>query len=1182
MFLKSLEAQGFKSFPDKTALNFEEGITGVVGPNGSGKSNISDAIRWVLGEQSNKQLRGEKSEDVVFNGTAARRPQGMAQVTLCLDNSDRALNCDCDEVYITRRYYRSGESEYQINRATVRLKDINELFMDTGIGRDGYSMIGQGKISDIVSRRSDDRREMFEEAAGISRFRYRKTEAERKLAAAEENLVRLRDIMAELTDRVGPLEDQCQRAKKFLEFAGEEKELEVGLWLITLEKSKEKLREQEHKIDLTQAQYDETRDRIEQIIDELDQSGSQTRLLTVQMDSLRRAAAECEEAATRTEGQIAVCENNIFHNHENIERLKAELSSSGDRGEDLDGELEAKKAALEAKTREGAENRSKLENSAAELEKLLFDMEQSAKELDVVNSQISLLNESLSACSLQNVTAASSLSEIQTRGGAIDSALKEKETQISACEKERQDLLRDLDRCEEKLAECANAIRGGEMLISSAQQKLESANEEMQRILLDCQTKKRRAQLLCDMENSLDGFNNTVKTVMQEASKGTLSGIRGPVSRLISVEGKYSAAIEVALGGAVQNIVTATEADAKKAIGYLKANRLGRATFLPMTNIKGREFNFPGVNSCAGFLGTADSLVSCKDEYRNILSHLLGGIAVAEDLDSAAVMAKKFGYRFRVVTLDGQVVNAGGSLTGGSFSRGAGLLSRSAEIEKLKAEAEGLEKQLAQGKERAEKRKAEADSRQAALEAARAEQITANEDKIRVLGELKRNEEQKNALEKALQELKEELDGTAGRIAQLKKSASDSQVMAEGLREKLHQSEKQREQISGTKEQLSARREELLMANSTVRVTILSIEKEAAAIREEIKTIEFRKSDAEKAAGLISGQIEELAAASEAENVRIGELKSEVEECRKKAADNKARITEKLEQRTALEAQISKLTAEERDLSARKERIGGETVRLLERKEALVKEYDEVIAKLFDKYELTLTAAQELGIEIEDAAAAGKRLRELKAKIKALGHINLAAIDEYAEVSERYEFMKAQLTDVENAKKELERLINELVGNMQTAFNEKFALINKNFSETFVELFGGGTARLELSDPEDVLNSGIEIKVQPPGKNVSSIEQLSGGEKSIVALAIYFAMMKVSPPPFCMLDEVESALDDVNVDRFAGYLRRMCKNTQFIVVTHRRGTMEEADVLYGVTMQEKGVSKILKLEGNNF
>lgn len=1181
MFLKSLEAQGFKSFPDKTTLKFEKGITGVVGPNGSGKSNISDAIRWVLGEQSNKQLRGERSEDVVFNGTASRRPQGMAQVTLCLDNTDRALNCDSDEVFITRRYYRSGESEYRINHAAVRLKDINELFMDTGLGRDGYSMIGQGKISDIVSKKSDDRREMFEEAAGISRFRYRKTEAERKLSATEDNLVRLRDIMQELTLRVGPLEQQCKKAKQFLELSGECKELEVGLWLINLEKIKDSLRNQTRKIDIARADYEKARDRIDDIIDLLDSSGSKTRLLTVQMDALRRSVSESEEAAARIEGQIAVCQNNIFHNTENINRLRDELSTDV-RDAALDSELAEKTAELENKERQIKEGRLSLENSAAKLEELLKSLGQSEQKLESVRSQIAVLGQSISETSIKSVTAMSSLSEIENRGSALEDGLSERQALISEAEAEKKALGCDLENCDAKISECENAEKGAEMLINSARSKLDGISDEIQKLTLDEGEMLRRAKILSDMERSLDGFNNTVKTVMREAEKGHISGIKGPVSRLVSVDEKYSVAVETALGGALQNIVTEREADAKRAISFLKQNRMGRATFLPLDNIKGRKLSAPGIDSCPGFLGAADSLVSFAPEYREIFSYLLGGIGIAEDLDSAAAIAKKYGHKFRIVTLDGQVMNAGGSLTGGSFSRSAGLLSRSSEIEKLKTKAAEIHKKLAEKVEQKQKLSAELSSRLAALEGAKAEKATANEDKIRVLSELKRVEQNLQSEKAALERLKSEQLSSKSRIAELKKSAGDADEAIKSLKAELEEKQSELDILEKDSEELSKRREKLLMDNSAVRVTVLSLENEVETVKMSIESVKAKKNDAANAKTATENRIAELLKANEEENLQAEKLRSDIAELRDKAASAKERTEQKLKERTELEAEISKLTAEERDLSAQKERLSSEVTRLTERRDNMQKEQETVVSKLFDKYELTVSAAEALGIEIADIPAADKRLREIRGKIKALGSINLEAIDEYAEVSERYEFMKAQLSDVENAKSELERLISELIGSMQTAFNEKFTLINKNFSATFVELFGGGTAHLVLSDPADVLNSGIEIKVQPPGKNVSTIEQLSGGEKSIVALAIYFAMMKVAPPPFCMLDEVESALDDVNVDRFANYMRKMCNDTQFIVVTHRRGTMEEADVLYGVTMQEKGVSKILKLEGKEY
>ena len=1177
MFLKSLEAQGFKSFPDKTVLTFEQGITGVVGPNGSGKSNISDAIRWVLGEQFNKQLRGEKMEDVIFNGTATRKAQGMASVTLCLDNTDRSLACDTDEVLITRRYYRSGESEYQINRATVRLKDVNELFMDTGLGRDGYSMIGQGKISDIVSRRSDERRDMFEEAAGISRYRYRKQEAERKLKATEENLVRLRDIMAELEERVGPLANQSKKAKQFLEYAAEEKTLEIGLWLRSLERFGERLKEQTDKMDLAQAQYEEIERNIAKLQQQSESAGGEARLLTVQMDAARRNVASMEEEATRLDGQAAVAETTMFHNGENIARLQGEIDATAEGSTDLERQMQGNLQTVAQKEDEISQKNQLLAESATRLEELVGQLEEVARKTEEQNREIARLTEELAGCQLQNVTALSSVNEISHRGDAVEEAFATRKAALQGCETEREALKQDLIRLDEKIAECENIIKGNAMLLTAGEQKAADLKAKADELTLEAQSKKRRAALLEDMENSLEGFNNTVRRVSKEGANGTLSGIKGPVSRLIKVEETYATAIEVALGGAVQHIVTATDQDAKRAIAYLKKEKAGRATFLPLNTVKPRDFHEKGLDDCAGYIGMADTLVDCDSQYRDIMSSLLGAIAVAEDLDSAAAIGKRYDYRFRVVTLDGQVVNTGGSMTGGSFNRSAGILSRRGEIDKIKAEAEKIEKKAADCMDDYRQAVGELQNRKAEIDAVRSEMTTASEDKIRVLAEAKRVEDQIGDIQAAIDELTKEQGEAAARLEQLRKQAVDAETLAKTLQGELEAATRQRDELSAQNESLARDREALTTGNATVRMEMMALEKEKEAALQLKENALRRKEDAVGHRAGLEEQMKALVAANELQAQHKAELLEQAAALRAKAKAEEEAIAAKLEKRTQLESLVSQATASERELTLKRENLSAELVRLEERKDAMTAERDQIITKLYDKYELTRNGAEQLGIVIEDPAVSGKRLQELKTKIRALGSVNVAAIEEYEQVSERYEFMSAQIGDVESAKKELEQLINQLTGSMQTAFIEKFNQINGHFSGTFVELFGGGTAQLILTEPLDVLNSGIDIKVQPPGKNVASIEQLSGGEKSIVALAIYFAMMKVAPPPFCMLDEVESALDDVNVDRFATYLRRMSDRSQFIVVTHRRGTMEEADILYGVTMQEKGVSKLLKM-----
>ncbi|MBR3844316.1 MAG: chromosome segregation protein SMC, partial [Clostridia bacterium] len=1094
MFLKSLEAQGFKSFPDKTLLTFEQGITGVVGPNGSGKSNISDAIRWVLGEQSNKQLRGEKMEDVIFNGTATRKPQGMASVTLCLDNTDRALPCDTDEVLITRRYYRSGESEYQINRATVRLKDVNELFMDTGLGRDGYSMIGQGKISDIVSRRSDERRDMFEEAAGISRFRYRKQEAERKLKATEENLVRLRDILNELEERVGPLAEQSKKAEKFLLFAGEEKNLEIGLWLRSLTKFEEKLRDQKEKIEIAAAQYQEMERQIAKLQEQTEEATGEARLLTVQMDATRRNIAQMEEEAARLEGQAAVAENTIFHNKENMERLQSEIETSKDSDADLEKEMAIHNAAIAQKEEEIAAKSKVLETSAADLEALLLQLEELSQKTGEQNREIARLSGELSQSRMDNVTAMSSVNEISHRGDAVEEAFGAKKAQLDEYLAEQEALKQDLTRYAEKQAECENMLKGNNMLLTSLETNAAQLKEKADELTLEAQTKLRRVQLLEEMENSLEGFSRTVRRVSAEGAKGVLGGIKGPISRLIQVKEEYATAIEVALGNAVQHIVTAKEQDAKRAIAFLKRENAGRATFLPLETVKPREFKEKGLEDCVGYIGVADTLVSSDPAYRNIISSLLGAIVVAEDLESAAAMGKQYGYRFRIVTLDGQVVNTGGSMTGGSFNRGAGLLSRRGEIEELKAKALKAKEKAEACTEEYRKAVAEVDARKAQVEAIRSEITTVNEDKIRVLSECKRVEEQITQVRETLEELCKEQADAAARLEQLRKQAGDADALSKALEEQLATACQTEQDYVKQSEEITARREELTGQNSGVRLEIMALEKEKEATLALQQALLSRREDASGKRLSLQEQLAVYEQANLLQQEQKESLLLQATDLREKAKEQEKAIAEKISHRSQLEASVSEYTAKERECTLNREHLSAELVRLEEREDAMKAEKEQILTKLFDKYELSRRQAEELNIQLEDPVAAGKRLQELKAKIRALGSVNVAAIEEYAQVSERYEFMKTQIGDVETAKKELEQLINQLTGSMQTAFIEKFNEINGHFSGTFVELFGGGTAQLILTEPLDVLNSGIDIKVQPPGKNVASIEQLSGGE----------------------------------------------------------------------------------------
>lgn len=1180
MLLKSLEIQGFKTFPDKTTLKFDRGITAVVGPNGSGKSNISDAVRWVLGEQSTRTLRCTRMEDVIFNGTPARKPQGFAEVTLTIDNADRRLDFDNDTVAVTRRYYRSGDSEYLINKVAVRLRDINELFMDTGLGRDGYSIIGQGKIDSIVGARSEDRREIFEEAAGISRFRYRKEESERRLNQAEENLLRLRDILSELEGRVGPLKEQAEKAERYLEYASEKRTLEISLWLHTLERSGHVLREHDDRIVIAKNHYDELEAQLAAIEQEIEDNFTQANACTAKVDEARQEAAHMEEAAVAKDGEVSVLENDILHNRENIARIERELAQSAQSGRDMDAEIAQKHAEIAEKA---ALIDAKEAESAActkRLEELRQGMGETAAKIDGYSRQISALSAESTQRKLASLTAESTISEIELRMQTVEQTLSEKRARAKELEQSGADYARMLADTTDRILALTNTVKGYQLRLNSRRQRAEAAKQQSEKLNLDANECARRARLLEDLERNLEGFSQSVKLVMKEAKHGTLSGIHGPVSRLIKVPREYAVAIETALGPAMQNVVVGSEQDAKRAIGFLKQRDGGRATFLPLSNIRGNLLNEPGLEDCPGVVGIAGKLCTCDEQYNGILHSLLGRIVVAEDLDAATAVARRYRYRFRIVTLDGQVVNAGGSLTGGSLARNSGLLSRASEIERIRAQADQLRAKAEEAAAVLRAANEEASAAEAALSGARGELATAQEERIRIEAEHNRAKADIQTVTADLAALEEEKAQASGRLEEQRAIRKEAEKKLEEATIQISVLQGKMNEISSSRSEQNQICDALSVDLQDLRMESLSAQKDIESLRAAIADIERRKADR-------AGHVEELQ--REKEGVissiaslqeRIAGLKEEAAALREKAKACAASIDALNAQRMAFEKRSAELRAKEREQSGARENVGHELARLEERKAGLQKEYDEIISRLWEEYELTRREAEEIAPPIEDVGLSQKRLNELKGKIKALGTVNVAAVEEYKEVSERYAFMNAQVADVEQSRDELKRLIGDLTHQMRELFIERFKQINANFLQTFKELFGGGTANLSLTDPEDILRSGIEISVQPPGKIVTHLELLSGGEKALVAIALYFAIMKVSPPPFCMLDEIEAALDDVNVDRFAAYLRRMTDNTQFIVITHRRGSMEEADVLYGVTMQDEGVSKLLELRAS--
>lgn len=1178
MVLKSLEMQGFKSFPDKTQLNFGKGITAVVGPNGSGKSNISDAVRWVLGETSSKSLRGSKMEDVIFGGTSTRKALGFAQVQLTLDNTDGTLKDKGDIVTVSRRYYRSGESEYKIDGENVRRRDIRELFMDTGLGADGYSMVGQGKIDSIISVKNEDRRELFEEAAGISRFRHKRTDAQRRLEQAQENLVRLLDILGELESRVGPLKVQSEKAAQFLELSEEKKELEIGVWLQKIERFTNDLREQEHRIDAANASYEGCENELKSIEAEIENVINETTKINAQIEDVRSSSQSFEEEALRKDAQINVLQANLTHNEDTINRLKSDIEGANETGATIDQRIADEERRLADNEQKNAELRKTLEDVTHRGEELMNSNEKYSRMTVELNKKISALTLAMSDDKVRCSGASSSIEEIEQRKGTVDEALQQSEKALETTLAQQRESEENMAFLQNRIDENKNSLSGYQLKLKSKTEAAEKIKEQLEKTAAQRDQKQSRARLLSDLEKNMEGFSGAVKAVIQQSRAKALGGIDGVLSRLITVENAHSTAIEVALGAAMQNIVTENEADAKRAILYLKQNNLGRATFLPVSNIKGRTLDEKDLDDQYGFVAVASDLVKCDNKYKEILSNLLGRTVIVEDMDCAIGMAKRYHNRFKIVTLDGQVINPGGSMSGGSRAKGAGVLSRANQIEELVEEAKKLDDQCREIQGEYKTAVEQANFAAASLQGAEADMKQAQEDMIRAQGDYKLICEKRSSIEAQQKSLREEKENASARIISLQQELETAQKRVKEGEEAIAEAEKELQSTGEGADEIAQKREEIRQKIQEINLQLVTLAKDSETAKITIEDLNSRKNSEKDR---VQSTLEEIAAIekqSDELRASVNEIKKAADDLRSKAQNAVDSVKEKIEQRNDLEKQSNELRLLERNKSQEREKLSGELVRLDERKIAMRKEYDELNDMLFEQYELTRREAQALGIVIENMSEAKKRLHEIKVAIKKLGSINVGAIEEYKEVSERYTFLKEQIDDIEKSKSELNKIIEDLTASMSEKFLTQFNKINSEFAVCFTDFFGGGKGELVLEEPDNCLESAIEIKIQPPGKSVQNINLFSGGEKSLAALALLFSVLKVTPSPFCIYDEVEAALDDVNVERFAKYMRKMTDNTQFISITHRRGTMEEADVLYGVTMQEKGVSKLLELQ----
>ena len=1178
MRLKSLSLHGFKSFPDKTSLDFGPGVTCVVGPNGSGKSNVADAVRWVLGEQSTKQLRGAKMEDVIFSGTGQRRPLGLAEVTLHLDNSDRSLPPAQDEVCVTRRLYRSGESDYQINGKSCRLKDIHEMFMDTGLGRDGYSLVGQGRVQELVSAHSAQRRDMLEEAAGISQSRYRREAALKKLDQAEENLVRLRDILLELEGRVGPLKAQKEKAEVFLKLAERRKGLEIGLALHTIARSVETLREQDHKITRATAEYGLCEGELARLEEETQALQARAQEFTVQAEALRRERAAMEEAAARQSGEVAVLENTIEHNRAAIERLEQDRAFAAETRQQLTDQLESLTEELSCLRTSLTEQRDKGEDfkkTGKEIQKRFDDL---TRQGDKLAYRRDALTQALSGQQAAQSAALSSEGELRQRIEGIERASAGRQEHLRGMETELALAQNGLTGARETTKELQNSLEGYQLRAQNRGAKAREAQRALEQTRGDLQQKQARGRLLEDLEQNMEGYSGSVRAVMKESRRGGLRGLHGTLTQLIRVDPDYALAVETALGAALQFMVCDAEEDARRAIEFLKRSGAGRATFLPLAVIKGQELREKGLENCAGFVDIASNLVEADPKYAQIILSQLGRTAVAEDMERAIAIARQYKQAFRIVTLDGQVLHAGGSMSGGSKAQGTGMLSRGAEIARLKEECSALQTKLEEQQKRTKQLTEEASAAEAASVGLQGDLARALEDAIRQEGQVSALEQRLADATASQAELEQEKAAAAQRIALLAEGRAAAAGEAGRLETALKETEQAQTELQSVRVKLDEERRRLVEAESAQRMALLATEKDIEAREEAASLLRSRMEGHAGRDQDRQAEQESLRQNNRAIEDEIEKMKEGVAQLRARAQEGQGGMEAALAQREETLARSETLRREEKIQAERKEKLGGELARQEERRAVTRQELDTAGAKLFHEYQLTPREAEAQGFTLENPTQAQIELTELSAKIRALGNINVDAIEEYREVAERFEFMTAQVEDVERSREELIRLIRELTEQMSERFAEQFVKINRYFGETFAELFSGGVAALELEDPEELLESAIEIRVQPPGKNVQNIDLLSGGEKGLAAIALLFAILKATPAPFCIFDEVEAALDEVNVGRFARYVRRMTRNTQFILISHRRGTMEEADVLYGVTMQEEGVSKLLEMK----
>lgn len=1177
MYLKSIEIQGFKSFANKILFEFHNGITGIVGPNGSGKSNVADAVRWVLGEQRIKQLRGGSMQDVIFSGTELRKPQGFAYVAITLDNSDHQLAIDYDQVTVSRRLYRSGESEYRINGSTCRLKDVNELFYDTGIGKEGYSIIGQGQIDKILSGKPEERRELFDEAAGIVKFKRRKNLAQKKLEDEKQNLLRVTDILSELEKQVGPLERQAQAAREYLRLKEELKICDANAFLLESGKLKEQLQELEEKESIVSADLSEARERAETIKKEYDLLEQELLALEEALTAGRNLLNQETVDKGSLEGQI-----NVLHEQINTEKMNGEHLKN--RVEAIEKELHERQEELEAYGKE----KDEIAQKAGEVFEKQKDAEIALMDADTALGEMEAWLDRAKNALMEALNAKAGVSARQQRYEAMleqvnvrRSEVSQKLLKIKSDESVQEEQKKEEENRAEKLKEELDRINGRKNTLEKEHQALEQEVKRLSRALeekhQEYQAAYTRLDSLQNLAERYEGYGNSIRRVMEVKSR--LPGIHGVVADLLTTEKRYETAVETALGGSIQNIVTDSEQTAKELIAYLKKNKYGRATFLPLTSISSRGgFTQEDALKEPGVIGLASQLIHTKDEYRGLVQYLLGRVVVAENIDHAIALARKYRYSLRIVTLEGELLSAGGSMTGGAFKNTSNLLGRKRELEELKAfcdktqrAEEKLQQEMSGAKEKFSQTEKELEALKESSQDLFLKQNMVEMSIRQMEGKIAEIAESSADFVREHSQLDEQVKEIKRSQAALEEECAEREAEGAALQNQIEEQQKLLEERRKDREQQGRDLSAIQLETAGYQQNLSFIQENIRRVHEEMRKRREEREELSKGQG---GSVQAI----EKKQEEILCLRREIDRMQEKISGQQEELAKETAKKEETGQKQKALFARKEEVSERISALDKEVFRLQNQKEKLDERLENQVNYMWNEYELTYSTAERfLNPEMTSAAELKKQIEHLKAEIRGLGHVNVNAIEDYKEVAERYAFLKTQYDDLTQAEAALLTIIEELDQGMRRQFSEQFARICVEFNKVFQELFGGGRGTLELMEEEDILEAGIQIISQPPGKKLQNMMQLSGGEKALTAIALLFAIQNLKPSPFCLLDEIEAALDDSNVDRFAGYLHKLTKSTQFIVITHRRGTMVASDRLYGITMQEKGVSTLVSV-----